>query len=120
MDLPTGVHLLHDPLWNKGTAFTEEERDALGLRGLLPPRVFSEEEQLVRVLENARRKPTTLDKYIYMVGLQDRNTNLFYRAIIDNLEEMMPIIYTPTVGQACLECGHILRRPRGLYISIKD
>ncbi|MCC7449468.1 MAG: NAD-dependent malic enzyme [Anaerolineae bacterium] len=120
MDLPTGVHLLHDPLWNKGTGFTEEERDALGLRGLLPPRVFSEEEQLVRVLENARKKPTTLDKYIYMVGLQDRNTSLFYRAIIDNLEEMMPIIYTPTVGQACLEYGHILRRPRGLYISIKD
>jgi len=120
MDLPTGVHLLHDPLWNKGTGFTEEERDALGLRGLLPPRVFSEEEQLVRVLENARKKQSTLDKYIYMVGLQDRNTSLFYRAIIDNLEEMMPIIYTPTVGQACLEYGHILRRPRGLYISIKD
>src|SRR5215510_15378719 len=119
-DFPRGVDLLHDPILSKGTAFTEEERDARGLRGLLPPRVFSEEEQLVRVLENARKKRTPLDKYIYMVGLQDRNTMLFYRVLMENLDELMPIIYTPTVGQACQEYGHILRRPRGLYISIKD
>src|SRR5581483_1381177 len=117
---PTGVALLHDPTLNKGTAFTEEERDALGLRGLLPPRVFTMEQQMARVLENYRRKPTDLEKYIYLVGLQDRNATLFYRAVVDHLEEMMPIIYTPTVGQACQQYGHILRRPRGLYISIKD
>jgi malate dehydrogenase (oxaloacetate-decarboxylating)(NADP+) len=117
---PCGVELLHDPLLNKGTAFTDAERDALKLRGLLPPRVFSQDEQLVRVLENIRKKPTTLEKYIYLVGLQDRNSTLFYRTIIDNLEEMMPLIYTPTVGQACQEYGHILRRPRGIYISIHD
>lgn len=115
-----GVELLHDPLLNKGTAFTAAERDALGLRGLLPPRVFSQEEQQVRVLENIRKKNSPLEKYIYLVGLQDRNTTLFYRTVIDNLEEMMPLIYTPTVGQACQEYGHILRRPRGLYLSIAD
>src|SRR5579859_708957 len=117
---PHGVELLHDPLLNKGTAFSEGERDALGLRGLVPPRVFSQEEQLVRILENARKKPSPLEKYIYMASLQDRNSTLFYRAIIDNMDEMMPIIYTPTVGQACQEYGHILRKPRGLYISIED
>jgi malate dehydrogenase (oxaloacetate-decarboxylating)(NADP+) len=119
-DFPKGADLLHDPLLNKGTAFTEAERDALGLRGLLPPRVFSEDEQIGRVLENARKKTSDLEKYIYMVSLQDRNATLFYRAIIDNLDEMMPIIYTPTVGQACQEYGHILRRPRGLFISAND
>jgi malate dehydrogenase (oxaloacetate-decarboxylating)(NADP+) len=117
---PHGVELLHAPLLNKGTAFSEAERDALGLRGLLPPRIFTQEEQLVRVLENIRKKNSPLEKYIYLVGLQDRNTTLFYRTVIENLEEMMPLIYTPTVGQACQEYGHILRRPRGLYLSIKD
>lgn len=119
-DYPCGVDLLHNPLLNKGTAFTEAERDALHLRGLLPPRVFSQDEQLVRVLENIRKKPTPLEKYIYLVSLQDRNSTLFYRTVTDNLEEMMPLIYTPTVGQACQEYGHILRRPRGIYISIRD
>ena len=119
-EFPKGAELLHDPLLNKGTAFTQEERDALGLQGLLPPRIFTQEEQMVRVLENARKKRTSLEKYIYMVSLQDRNATLFYRAIIDNLDEMMPIIYTPTVGDACQQYGHILRRPRGLYISVKD
>ncbi|MBX3066345.1 MAG: NAD-dependent malic enzyme [Anaerolineae bacterium] len=117
---PKGAELLHDPLLNKGTAFTEEERDALGLRGLLPPRVFTQEEQLVRILENVRRKTSPLEKYIYMTSLQDRNATLFYCALLNNLDEMMPIIYTPTVGEACQQYGHILRRPRGLYISIKD
>ncbi|HLY25934.1 MAG TPA: NAD-dependent malic enzyme [Aggregatilineales bacterium] len=117
---PHGVELLYDPLLNKGTAFNDAERDALGIRGLVPPRVFSQEEQLVRILENARKKTAPIEKYIYMASLLDRNSTLFYRAVIDNLDEMMPIIYTPTVGQACLEYGHILRRPRGLFISIKD
>ena len=115
-----GVELLHDPLLNKGTAFAESERDALGLRGLLPPRVASQDQQLERVLENFRRKSSELEKYIYLVSLQERNEALFYRLVIENLEEMMPIIYTPTVGLACQKYGHIFRRPRGLYITSRD
>lgn len=117
---PRGVDLLHDPLLNKGTAFTEEERDALDLRGLLPPRVLSQELQVARVLENIRRKPSDLEKYIYLVSLQDRNETLFYRVLCDHLDEMMPLIYTPTVGEACRAYGHIFRRPRGLFISARD
>jgi malate dehydrogenase (oxaloacetate-decarboxylating)(NADP+) len=118
--LPRGEQLLHDPVLNKGTAFTEAERDALGLRGLLPPRVHTQESQLLRVLENLHHKPTDLERYIYLTSLQDRNETLFYRLIIDHIEEMMPLIYTPTVGQACQLYGHILRRPRGLFISALD
>ncbi len=119
-DVPTGIELLHDPILNKGTAFTEQERDALGLRGLLPPHVCSMEEQASRVLENFQKKPTPLEKYIHMIALQDRNETLFYRVVLDNLEEIMPIIYTPTVGQACQEYGHIFRRPRGIYVTAND
>jgi len=115
-----GVDLLHDPLMNKGTAFTEAERNALALRGLLPARVSTQEQQVVRVLEIIRRKTSDIEKYIYLVSLQDRNENLFYRVVMDNLDEMMPIIYTPTVGQGCIEFGHIFRRPRGLYITFRD
>ncbi|MAU01942.1 MAG: NAD-dependent malic enzyme [Anaerolineaceae bacterium] len=116
----TGTDRLHNPLYNHGTAFTEAERDAYKLRGLLPPRVFSAEEQARRSLENYRKKPSDLEKYIYLIGLEDRNETLFYRLVMDNLEEMMPIIYTPTVGKACQEYAHIFRRPRGLYISAND
>ena len=119
-DYPAGTALLTNPLLNKGTAFTERERDALGLRGLLPPRVFSMEEQIVRVLANLRRKTNDLEKYIYLTTLQNRNEVLFYNLVIKNLEECMPLIYTPTVGQACLEYGSIFRRPRGLFISIRE
>jgi len=117
---PSGLHLLHDPVLNKGTAFNEEERDALGLRGLLPPRVHSQEEQILRILENMRAKSSDLERYIFMLALQDRNETLFYRAVLDHLDEMLPIIYTPTVGRACQEYGHIFRRPRGVFISIRD
>jgi len=117
---PSGLHLLHDPVLNKGTAFNEEERDALGLRGLLPPRVHSQEEQILRILENMRAKSSDLERYIFILALQDRNETLFYRAVLDHLDEMLPIIYTPTVGRACQEYGHIFRRPRGVFISIRD
>lgn len=117
---PQGMDLLHDPRFNKGTAFTEAERDALSIRGLLPPRVLTQKEQQARVLGNLRRKSSDLEKYIFMVSLQDRNERLYYRTVIDNVAEMMPIIYTPTVGEACREFGHIFRRPRGLYVSSAD
>jgi malate dehydrogenase (oxaloacetate-decarboxylating)(NADP+) len=117
---PRGAALLTDPLLNKGTAFTERERDALGLRGLLPPRVFTLEEQATRSLASVRRKPDALEKYIYLTNLQNRNEILFYRLVMDNIEEMVPLIYTPTVGQACLEYGAIFRRPRGLFLTLRD
>ncbi len=118
--LPGGSEILRNPQFNKGTAFTDAERDALGIRGLVPPRVHTIEEQCRRSLENFARKPNNLERYIYMTALQDRNETLFYRLVTDNLEEMLPIIYTPTVGQACMEYGHILRRSRGLFISARD
>ncbi len=118
--LRQGVKILHDPVRNKGTAYTEAERDALKLRGLLPPRVHTMAEQELRVLGNIRQKPTDLERYLYLIALQDRNENLFYRVIMNNLEEMMPIIYTPTVGKACQEFQHIYRKPRGFYVTTED
>ena len=119
-ELHRGVKILHDPIRNKGTAFTEDERDKLGLRGLLPPRVHTMAEQELRVLGNIRAKPTDLERYLYLIALQDRNENLFYRVVMNHVEEMMPIIYTPTVGQACQEFQHIYRKPRGFYVSLHD
>ncbi len=112
----TGIALLQDPRYNKGTAFTEAERDALGIRGLLPPRVFTMDEQLARVMENFRAQDSALERYVFMVALQDRNETLFYRTVLEHLTEMLPVIYTPTVGEACQRFGHIYRRPRGLYV----
>ncbi len=116
----TGADLLNDPRSNKGTGFTERERDELKLRGLLPPRVFTLEQQAARIMENYRRQPTDLDKYIFLGALQDRNETLFYRTVLDHVEEMVPIIYTPTVGEACKKFAHIFRRARGLYVTAKD
>ena len=95
-----GLDLLHDPVFNKGTAFTEEERDLLRLRGLLPPRVFAPELQEARVMENFRQTETDLQKYIFLIALLDRNETLFYRILSHHVAEMMPIVYTPTVGAA--------------------
>ena len=117
---PRGAVLLRDPTLNKGTAFTEREREALGLRGLLPPHVSTPEQQVARVLENFRRLQTPLNRYILLESLLDRNESLFYRVIMENPDETMPVIYTPTVGLACQQFGHIYRRPRGLFISAAD
>ncbi len=119
-DLPTGYSLLTNSLLNKGTGFRDAERDGLGVRGLVPPRIFPIEQQSKRAMGNLRRKGKDIDKYIFLSGLQNRNETLYYRLLLDYLEELMPIVYTPTVGQACLEYGAIFRRPRGLWISIKD
>ena len=117
---PKGVDILHNPILNKGTAFSIDERGALGLKGLLPPHILTQDDQKIRVLTTFREKVSDLEKYIYLLALQDRNEYLFYRLVIDEIEEMMPIIYTPTVGKACQEYAHIFRRPRGLYISNND
>lgn len=112
--------MLRDPALNKGRAFTAAERTALGLRGLLPPRVISLDEQAARVIATVRAKKNDLDRYNSLIGLQDRNETLFYHVLIKHLAELMPVIYTPTIGQACQEYGHIFRRSRGMYISDAD
>ncbi len=117
---PRGLHVMQDPTLNKGTGFTARERDVLGLRGLLPPHVCSQEEQAARVLENLRRLPTPLEKYIFMTSLHDRNEALFFRIVTDHPDEIMPIIYTPTVGLACQQFGHIFQRPRGVFVTVED
>jgi malate dehydrogenase (oxaloacetate-decarboxylating)(NADP+) len=117
---PGGVERLHDPLLNKGTAFTAAEREAFGLRGLLPPRVFTQEQQMARSLANVRRQPSPLERYVAMTALQDRNERVFYRILTEHLSEFLPIVYTPTVGEACQAFGRLFRRPRGLYVSLED
>ncbi len=119
-DLPRGLTLLRDPLLNKGTAFTEAERDALGLRGFLPAHVLSMKDQVERVLTNLRSLPTDLEKYIALNSLHDRNEALFFRVVCDNIDEIQPLIYTPTVGLACQRFGLIFQRPRGMFISAND
>jgi malate dehydrogenase (oxaloacetate-decarboxylating)(NADP+) len=120
VESPRGMALLRDPLLNKGTAFTEEERDALGLRGLLPAHVLTMEEQATRVMTNLRRLPNDLEKYVALNAVHDRNEALFFRIVCDNIDEIQPLIYTPTVGLACQRFGHIFQRPRGLFIGAND
>ena len=119
-ELPKGSQILHEPLLNKGTGFTAKERKSLDLVGLLPPTILTIEEQKDRIMENFHAKQDELEKYIFMIALQDRNETLFYRTVIDEIETMMPIIYTPIVGKACQKYGQIFRRPRGLFISAND
>ena len=119
-ELPRGMALLQDPLLNKGSAFTEDERAALGLRGLLPPRVHTQEEQMARTLQQLRRMAEPLDKYVALNALHDRNEALYFRVISEHVDEMQPLIYTPTVGLACQRFGQIFQRTRGMFISAND
>jgi malate dehydrogenase (oxaloacetate-decarboxylating) len=116
-EAPRGMDLLERPRLNKGTAFTEEERSKLGLHGLLPPYVESLEEQVVRAYEAYKRKDDDLERHIYLRALQDTDEVLFYRLLLDHIEEMTPMVYTPVVALACQQFSHIYRRPRGLFIS---
>ena len=116
---PKAFALLNNPRLNKGTGFTMAERDEFGLHGLLPPRVSTLEQQVEWSLDNLRRKPQDIDKYRFLSSLQKRNERLFYRLLIDHIDELMPIVYTPTVGQACQEFANIFRESMGFYISIE-
>jgi len=115
-----GAALTTDPMLNKGTCFTLDEREELDLRGLMPPAVCAPAEQEARAYDNFLRAADDVSKYLFLTALQDRNETLFYRLILDHLEEMAPIIYTPTVGKVCEHYSHIYRRPRGVYISSAD
>ena len=116
----TGFSRLHDPALNKSTAFTPDERERFGLRGLLPASIGSQPVQIDRVLGNLRRKASDIERYIFMAALQARNERLFYKTLIEHIEQLMPIVYTPTVGRACREFAHIFRQSRGFYITSDD
>ncbi|CAN4097507.1 unnamed protein product [Withania somnifera] len=116
----SGYNLLRDPRYNKGLAFTERERDAHYLRGLLPPVVSTQELQEKKLMQSLRQYDIPLHKYVAMMELEERNERLFYKLLIDNVEELLPIVYTPTVGEACQKYGSIFKRPQGLYISLNE
>lgn len=121
MAVPTkGRALLYDYEINKGTAFSRREREELELSGLLPPEISNMKQQLDRTYENFSSKTTNIEKFIYLTSLQDRNETLYYRLLLEHIEEMMPIVYTPVVGEACQKFSHIWRRGRGIYISYND
>ncbi|KAG2722852.1 hypothetical protein I3760_02G146300 [Carya illinoinensis] len=120
LSVASGYSLLRDPHHNKGLAFTERERDAHFLRGLLPPTVASQVLQVKKMMHNIRQYQLPLQKYMAMMDLQERNERLFYKLLIDNVEELLPIVYTPTVGEACQKYGSIFMRPQGLFISLKE
>jgi malate dehydrogenase (oxaloacetate-decarboxylating)(NADP+) len=111
-----GIELLHDPSLNKSTAFTEAEKQALGLVGLVPDITETDEIQLQRVNLQLAQKPTDLERYIYLINLLDHNETLFYRTVMSDPARFLPIVYDPTIGEACLKFGHIYRQARGMYL----
>jgi malate dehydrogenase (oxaloacetate-decarboxylating)(NADP+) len=113
-----GIELLHDPLLNKSTAFTDPEKEALGLVGLVPDVTETEDLQLQRVMLQLAQKPTDLERYIYLINLLDHNETLFYRTVMSDPARFLPIVYDPTIGEACLKFGHIYRQARGMYLSM--
>jgi malate dehydrogenase (oxaloacetate-decarboxylating)(NADP+) len=113
-----GIELLYDPSLNKSTAFTEAEKQALGLVGLVPDITETDKIQLQRVNLQLAQKPTDLERYIYLINLLDHNETLFYRTVMSDPARFLPIVYDPTIGEACLKFGHIYRQPRGMYLSI--
>ena len=115
-----GKALLVDPVLTKSTAFTREERQLYGLRGLLPYYITTIDQQIERVLKSMRRKSSAIEKYVFLNALMERNQRLFYRTMIDHIEEIMPLVYTPTVGEACQEFAHIFRKSQGFYITPED
>ncbi|KAH0888064.1 hypothetical protein HID58_050493 [Brassica napus] len=116
----SGYSLMRDPRYNKGLAFTDKERDAHYLTGLLPPVVISQEVQERKLMHNLRQYTVPLQRYMALMDLQERNERLFYKLLIDNVEELLPVVYTPTVGEACQKYGSIFRKPQGLYISLNE
>ncbi|PIA42739.1 hypothetical protein AQUCO_02000295v1 [Aquilegia coerulea] len=120
ISVASGYSLLRDPHHNKGLAFTVKERDAHYLRGLLPPTVVSQDLQVKKMMHNLRQYQVPLQRYVAMMDLQERNERLFYKLLVDNVEELLPVVYTPTVGEACQKYGSIFRRPQGLYISLRE
>lgn len=115
-----GIDILHDPLWNKSTAFNYDERDRLGLRGLLPPGVRDLDSQVERVMTTLRSQPNNITKSLYLQDTHNRNETLYHRVLVDNIEEIAPLVYTPTVGDVCLQFGDQFRRSRGMYFSRDD
>lgn len=120
LSVASGYSLLRDPQYNKGLAFTQQERDSHYLRGLLPPAVVTQQLQEKKLMNSIRQYEVPLQKYIAMMELQERNQRLFYKLLIDNVEELLPVVYTPTVGEACQKYGSIFKRPQGLYISLNE
>ncbi|KAJ6863051.1 NADP-dependent malic enzyme [Populus alba x Populus x berolinensis] len=120
ISVASGYTLLRDPHHNKGLAFTEKERDAHYLRGLLPPATISQQLQEKKLMNTIRQYQLPLQKYTAMMELEERNERLFYKLLIDHVEELLPVVYTPTVGEACQKYGSIFKRPQGLYISLKE
>ena len=117
---PKGQALLSNAIYNKGLSYSESEQDALGIQGLVPARVFTLEQEVARALGILRSKPNEMEKYQFLRLLQDRNETLFFRMVVDNLTEIMPLVYTPVVGQACLDFSKIFTHPRGMYLTIND